>query len=92
MKVRWTRLALLDFEQAQDHLMKEDPVAAQCVAERILAATEQLRHFPRIGRVGEDEETREWMVQKTSYRLVYSVEDSVIILLRVWQTARSGYS
>ena len=86
--MRWTRIALQDFEQAQDYLMAEDPQAARLVARRIQEAIEHLKKFPRIGRVGEDEDTREWKVQKTPYLLIYSVADSAIVLLRVWHTAR----
>lgn len=60
MKLRWTRLALADFEQAHDHIAQDNPEAALQIAQRILDATETLLDYPRIGRVGEDEDSREW--------------------------------
>lgn len=88
MKLRWTRLALADFEQAHDRIAQDNPQAARQIAERILAATETLLEYPRIGRVGEDEDSREWRVAKTPYLLVYAIRDDVIELWRVWHLSR----
>ncbi len=83
MKLRWTNLALHDFEKAHDYIMQEDPESANRIAQRILDAARRLQQFPRLGRVGEDEDTRELVVQKTPYLLVYSINGDVIELLRV---------
>lgn len=88
MKLRWTRLALADFEQAHDHIAEENPQAAHQIAQRILDATERLLEYPLIGRVGEDEDSREWPVDKTPYLLVYSIKGDVIELWRVWHESR----
>lgn len=88
MKLRWTRLALADFEQAHDQIAAENPEAARRIAQRILDATETLLVYPRIGRVGEDESSREWRVDKTPYLLVYAIKDDVIELWRVWHLSR----
>lgn len=53
MRLRWTRLALADFEQAHDHIAQESPEAARLIAQRILDATEVLVEHPRIGRDGQ---------------------------------------
>lgn len=92
MKLRWTNLALQDFEQAHDYIMQEDPVSAKRIAQRILDATRRLQQFSRIGRVGEDEDTRELLVQKTPYLLVYSINGDVVELLRVWHTSQDRFS
>jgi len=73
LKLRWTRLVLADFEQAHDHIAQDDPEVARLIAQRILDATEILLEYPRIGRVGEDEDSREWHVDKTPYLLIYSM-------------------
>jgi addiction module RelE/StbE family toxin len=88
LKLRWTRLALADFEQAHDHIAQDNPEAAREIAQRILDATETLLDYPRIGRVGEDEDSREWRVDKTPYLLVYAIKDDVIELWRVWHLLR----
>ncbi len=52
MRLRWTRLALADFDQAHDHIAKTNPQAAQDVAQRILDAahpeTDMNRWWPTI--------------------------------------------
>ncbi len=88
MKLRWTRLALADFQQAHDHIAEENPEAARQSAQRIVEATEVLLQYPRIGRVGEDEDSREWHVDKTPYLLIYSIKGDVIELWRVWHEFR----
>ncbi len=92
MKLRWTNLALQGFEQAHDYMMQEDPESAKLIAQRILDATRRLQQFPRMGRVGEDEDTRELVVQKTPYLLVYSINEDMIELLRVWHTSQDRLS
>ena len=90
MKLRWTRLALADFEQAHDHIARENPEAARQIAQRILDATEVLVEHPRIRRDGKDEDSREWHVDKTPYLLVYSINDDVIELWRVWHESQDS--
>lgn len=88
MKLRWTRRALVDFEQAHDHIAQDNPEVARQIAQRLLDATETLIEYPRIGRVGEDEDSREWRVDKTPYLLVYAINGDVIELWRVWHPSR----
>lgn len=88
MRLRWTQRALDEFENAHDYIAQDNPGAAQEIAQRILDATLKLLDHPHIGRVGEDEDTREWRVQRTPYLLVYAIKDDVIELLRVWHTKR----
>ncbi|HET7370708.1 MAG TPA: type II toxin-antitoxin system RelE/ParE family toxin [Gammaproteobacteria bacterium] len=88
MRLQWTRVALDEFEHAHDYIAQENPQAARAVAERLSRATKLLVDYPRIGRVGEDEDTREWPVDKTPYLLVYRIRGDAIELLRVWHTSR----
>jgi len=88
LRIRWTRLALNDFEQAQDFIAQDDPEAAHKIAQRILDATGKLLEFPRIGRIGEDEDTREWIVPKTPYMLIYTIKEDAVELLRVWHMSQ----
>ena len=92
MRFHWTRLALADFESAHDYIAQDNPQAATEVAERILAATRRLLDYPLIGRVGEDESTREWQVQHTPYVLVYRIHGDDVELLHVWHNRRDSYT
>jgi len=42
LRLRWTPLALADFLEAQDHIAKHNPIAAQAVAQHIDEATSGL--------------------------------------------------
>jgi addiction module RelE/StbE family toxin len=88
LRLRWTQRALDEFESSHDYIAKDNPHAAQEVAQRILDASRKLLDYPHIGRIGEDEDTREWRVQRTPYLLVYQIRDDVIELLHVWHAKR----
>lgn len=88
MKLRWTRLALADFLGAQEHIAKDNPLAAQAVAQRIDEAARWLLDQPYIGRAGHIEGTREHVVSKTPFLIVYRVRGSEIELLRIWHGSR----
>ena len=88
MRIRWTRLALNDFEQAHDFIAQDNPESAHKIAQQILDATRKLLKLPRIGRIGEDEDTREWIVPRTPYMLIYTIKEDAIELLRVWHMSQ----
>lgn len=88
MRLEWTRLALRDFDEAQNYIAQDNPVAAQAVAQRIADAARQLLNNPQIGRAGHVAGTREWTVSRTPYVIVYRVTGSVVEILRVWHGRR----
>lgn len=86
--LRWSVKALLDFDEAQGWIARESPLAAQTVADRIWQASQRLRNTPRAGRPGIEPGTREWVVQRTPYLIVYRVGDDAVEVLRVWHGRR----
>ena len=88
MKLAWSVLALRDFEEATDYIAQDNPEAAHRIAERIVAATRKLAEYPYIGHPGDDENTREWLVQQTPYVVVYEIHGDTIYLSRVWHGRR----
>lgn len=82
MRLKWTRRALQQLVEAQDYIAQENPLAARQIAERIVRATRVLLANPRLGRPGRVAETREWVVGRTPYFLVYSVNGDVVHILR----------
>ena len=89
MKLVWSRLALSDFESATDYIAKDNPRAAQQIAERILEATQRLCDYPYIGHPADDPEQREWLIPRTPYVLIYEIHCETITIARVWHTSRS---
>ena len=88
MKLRWTRLARQDFEGAYDYIAGDNVEAARTLVRRIDAAANKLTQYPLIGRPGLELGTREWVVDRTRYLLVYMVETDVLTILRVWHMSR----
>ena len=89
MKLHWTRPALSDFIEAQHYIARENPAAAQEVAQRVWDAASQLPTHPELGRPGNVGGTREWVVTKTPYLIVYRRKGEFIEILRVWHAKRN---
>jgi toxin ParE1/3/4 len=84
LKLRWTRPALADLIEAQNYIARDNPAAAQAVAERVWHATKNLCDHPNIGRPGHVGGTREWPVSQTPYLIVYRVKSDAVEILRIW--------
>jgi toxin ParE1/3/4 len=88
MKLRYTRLALADLEQAHDFILAENPRAAQAVMARIREAVERLVTFPDSGRPGRVDGTRELVVANTPFVIAYRVTPGTIDVLAVIHGSR----
>jgi toxin ParE1/3/4 len=88
MKLRYTRLALADLEQAHDFILAENPRAAQAVMARIREAVERLVMFPDSGRPGRVDGTRELVVASTPFVIAYRVTPGTIDVLAVIHASR----
>ena len=88
MLLKWSIKALIDFDEAQAYIARENPFAAQTVADRIWQTSLHLTDTPHIGRPGVEPGTRHWVVRRTPYLLVYRVTDRHVEILRVWHGRR----
>jgi toxin ParE1/3/4 len=84
LKLRWTRLALADLNQAQEYIAQDNPAAANSVAQRVHDAALGLCENPLMGRPGQVTGTREWVVTQTPYLLVYRVKGDAVEIVRLW--------
>lgn len=89
LKLRWTHPALADLIEAQDHIAADNAGAARAVAQRVWDAADHLRSNPQIGRPGHVVGTREWVVARTPYLMVYRVQGDSIEILRLWHSRRN---
>ena len=81
MRVRWTKEALGQLRDARLYIAENHPKAAKRIAEALRESANQLGSHPRMGRPGRVEGTRELVISKTPYLLVYAVlKDEVAIL------------
>ncbi len=89
LAVEWTEPALADLIEAQEYYERVNLEAAKLLAQRVWDASKKLGEQPKIGRVGYIEGTREWVVQKTPYILVYRVQTDQIEILHTYHDRRN---
>ncbi len=88
LRLEWTTPAADELEAAQSHYHELNPTAARMLASRIFEAAQLLRQNPQLGRAGLREGTREWVVARTPYVLVYRATPKTLEILHVWHGAR----
>lgn len=88
MKPVWGRRARRDFNELISYIAEESIQTAQLVADRIDKAVELLTQMPQAGRTGRVTGTRELVVQRTPYILVYRFRAGSVYILRVYRGAR----
>jgi len=92
MRLCFSSEARIQLLQIHSHIAEHNPRAATAVIERIRAATELLRDFPRLGREGRAPSTREWVVRGLPYIVVYEIDVSdtdELLVLAVFHGARN---
>ena len=89
MRLDWRPRALADLEEIHELIARGQPAAAASVAERIIGATELLRVYPRLGRLGRAPSTRELAVAPTPYLLIYRDQVEAVTILRVLHGAQN---
>ena len=80
MKIRWSPRARQDRLEITVFLEEQSRFAADDLDDRIDSSLDSLAHFPRLGRLGKVEGTRELLVQRTPYILIYSFSDKIMVL------------
>jgi toxin ParE1/3/4 len=88
MRIKWVRLAWVDFEEAVSFIATDHPAAARKMARRIREAVRLLAEHPGAGRAGRVPGTRELVIGGTPYILPYRVKDNTVQILRVLHASR----
>lgn len=88
LRLEWTTPAADELEAAQTYYHELNPIAARMLGRRIVEAARRLRDYPQIGRPGLREGTREWIVSRTPYVLVYRETTQAVEILHVWHAAQ----
>lgn len=86
MKVEVSDAARRDLAAAFTYLAERNLRAAQSTRSAIRNAILGLRQFPNRGRLGESPGTRELIVGKTPYVVVYSVSAITVFIARIRHT------
>ena len=88
MRLRWTIPAANDLYNIVQHIRKDNPTAAVKVATTLYDGCAGLREFPRRGRKGRIEHTRELVFPGLPYIVVYRIQDQIVELLRIYHGAQ----
>jgi toxin ParE1/3/4 len=83
MIVRWSPEAADDFAAIVEYIRRQNPSAAERVANKIYDGVVSLVSFPKQGRAGRTKGTRELVFSPLPYIAVYRVKDEVVEIARV---------
>jgi len=88
MQLEWSQFAQADREAIFDYIEADSPQAAITVDDRIGQQIEELMKFPKVGRPGRIDGTRELIIQRTPYIAAYRIAGKTIRILRVLHGAQ----
>jgi len=89
MRVRWTTPAANDLYNIVSHIQQDNPTAAAEVAQTLYDGCDSLRSFPRRGRRGRIEGTRELIFSGLPYIVVYRIHDQTVEVMRIYHGAQN---
>lgn len=78
----------VDLERIAEHIAKDKPGAALAMWDAIESQVERLRALPNSGRRGRLEGTRELLVLRTPFVVVYRIAKTHVELIRVLHGAQ----
>ena len=84
MKLRYTRQALADLDEARAYIAERNPRAASATVARIRQSIDGLRMFPERGREGRIEGTRELVVPDTPFVVAYRIARQHVDVLAIF--------
>jgi toxin ParE1/3/4 len=83
MRLRYTTDALSHLEAINDFLSEQNPAAARRIAADVRMAAQRLCEFPHMGRASDVTGTRQWVVRRSPYLIVYQVDemhDEIVVI------------
>jgi toxin ParE1/3/4 len=88
MQVQWTVSAGSDRENAINYIAKDSLTAALSQLDEIEGQTDRLADYPKLGRPGRVKGTRELVVNRTPFIVVYRIKGEMVHILRVLHGAQ----
>jgi len=85
MRIRWTPPALNDLKTISHRIEQQrDLATANRVCRHIYDSIQTLRRHPHTGRPGTEKGTRELVITKSPYIVVYRLHSEAVQILRIW--------
>jgi toxin ParE1/3/4 len=88
MKVRFSFAGRADIQNIFDFIAAENPQVASRVVSKIQNSSLQLRQFPFSGRIGAINGTREIIIPRLPFIMVYRIVDETVEIIAVFHTAQ----
>jgi toxin ParE1/3/4 len=88
VKILWSAASVRHLEEVVEYLQGESSGLAITIRRRILETKRRIGQMPYSGRIGRAPGTREAVVPRTHYIIVYRVEAQTIEILGIWHAAR----
>jgi len=85
---KYTKLAIQDIRQAYAYIAEDSPQSAKVVIERIEQGINILRAHSHVGRPGRLSGTRELVIVRTPFIVVYRPHKSLLWILSVLHTSK----
>ena len=86
--IEWTEAAEADAGAILEFIAQDSISAAYDVYEEIREQAKHLMEYPKLGRVGRLKGTRELVINRTSYIVIYRIRGERVELLRVLHGAQ----
>ena len=87
-RLEWSEAALLELAEGLAFIADDSLAAARLVKQRVDVAACRIARAPAAYRSGLIPGTRECVVSRTSYTLIYEEHDDSIVLLHCWHQRR----
>ena len=88
LPILWSDAGSADMAAIFRQILEDSPQGALLVDDRINEQVELLSDFRFLGRAGSIADTRELVIERTAYVVVYRVEEDAIRILRVLHGAQ----
>ena len=88
MKVIWSAASVRHLQEVNEYLQGESAVGAAAIRRRILETARRIGQMPHSGRIGRVEGTREAVVPRSPYIVVYQISVQRVEILGIWHGAR----
>jgi addiction module RelE/StbE family toxin len=88
MELRWTEEAAADLERIADYLSEHTPERATKLVRTLYDAPASLLEFPKRGRLGMKEGTRELVMSPLPYVVVYAIRGDALYVVRILHGAQ----
>lgn len=83
MQIRWSPAVAEDFSNIIEYIRRDSPQAAERVARTIYESASSLTYFLQKGRIGRVDGTRELLLPRLPFILVYRIEKNAVEIANV---------